>query len=421
MIGPAADSTLRGRVTVPDTVQPTRLLLPSLCLTLLLSWGSLYYAFAMLAGPIQADMNWSAGGTMGGYSVALLTWGLCAYGVGRWVDGHGGHGAMTFGSCLCALLFLALSCTQSLWAFYLVWAGLGAGMALTLYEPAFAIVVQAWPDDYRRRMGLLTLAGGLASTIFWPLTFALEQRLGWRATAAVYALLHLVVCAPLHALALPTLLRGRRAAVGQQTSRDPALENPTHAPFVRRPAFWLLLLSFTALGFVTSAVSIHAIPMLVTAGTTTASALAIAALIGPMQVTGRFVELMLGPRLRPLVVGRITVALIPFALAALWLALWADPGEPALMYTFALVYGVGLGLATIVRATSPAELFGAQGYAAVSGALSGPSVLARAAGPLAATLILSSLQSYKAVLLVLLAFALVGAAAYVLATRKAGP
>lgn len=410
---------LRGFITLPDAVQSLRMLLPALCLTLLLSWGSLYYAFAMLAGPIQAEMKWSASATMGGYSAALLAWGVCAYLVGRWVDRGSGRQAMTFGSCLCALLFLALSHTQSLWAFYLIWVGLGAGMALTLYEPAFAVVVRAWPHDYRRRMGLLTLAGGLASTVFWPLTFVLEQGLGWRSTVQVYAALHLFVCAPLHAVALSALPRSRRTTVRTEASPVPVPHRPTRA-LVRHPAFWMLVLSFTTLGFVTSAMSTHVVPMLVTAGATTASALTMAALIGPMQVTGRSAEMLLSGRLPPLFVGRVAAGLIPFALVALWAAMWAVPGEHGLMYTFALAYGLGLGLLTIVRASTAAELFGVQGYAAVSGALSAPSVMARAAGPLAASWILGHLQSYMAVVLVLLACALVGAAAYARATRNAG-
>jgi hypothetical protein len=242
--------------------------------------------------------------------------------------------------------------------------------------------VQASPQGYRRRIGLLTLAGGLASTVFWPLTFALEQWLGWRATVLIYAVLHLFVCAPLHAFALPVLRRDR--AVRDEASQSPPSPQPLQA-LLRQTAFWWLALSFTALGFVTSAMATHVVPMLVAAGAPTASALATAALIGPMQVTGRSAELLLAGRLAPVAVGRIACALIAFALVALWAAAWVEPGRPALMYAFALCYGAGLGLTTIVRATTPAELFGAQGYAAVSGTLSGPSVLARAAGPLAAT------------------------------------
>jgi MFS family permease len=392
-------------------VNPSRWLVPALSLTLLLSWGSLYYAFAMLAGPVQTQLQWSATSTMGAYSTALVTWGLCAYPVGRLIDRYGARPAMTLGSCLCGVLLVTLSATQSIWVFYLVWAGLGAGMALTLYEPAFAALVQAWPGAYRRRMGVLTLAGGLASTVFWPLTHVLASTLGWRTTVLVYGLMHLFICAPLHGWLLPAsrLPSRARAVPGTPTSGA--------GPAMRSAAFWLLAFSFVAFGFVTSAMAMHVVPMLESTGATPAMALAIAALIGPMQVAGRSADLLLAKHLRPLAMGMLTVMLIPIAL----LALRAAPHASILLYCIAATYGAGLGLLTLVRATTAAELFGADGYATISSALSGPSVLARSAGPLAGTYLLGVYQTYDAVLLVLLALALGGAATYTLALRRPHP
>lgn len=394
-------------------MNPSRLLIPALSLTLVLSWGSLYYAFAMLAHAMQAELHWSGPSVMGAYSVALLVWGLCSYPVGRIIDRCGGRMVMTLGSCLCGVLFVALSRVESLWAFYGVWAGLGAGMALTLYEPAFAVLVEAWPNAYRRRMGALTLAGGLASTAFWPLTHALAATLGWRDTVLVYAAIHLLVCAPLHWFVLPTSQpRGHLAQ--QEGSGFSAVPQLSMRLAMRSTAFWLLTASFAAFGFVTSAIATHAVAMIESRGTTTAAALAIAALIGPMQVASRSTEILLAHRLNPLTTGSITVMLVPFAV----LALWAASSTVVLLYAFAGIYGVGLGLLTIVRATTPVEIFGAGGYASMSGALNGPSVLARAAGPLAGTFLIALHHSYSTVLLVLLACAVGGAAAYVLAIRR---
>jgi MFS family permease len=394
-------------------MNPSRSLVPALSLTLLLSWGSLYYAFAMLMHPMQRELNWSATSMMGGYSLALLVWGLSTYPVGRLIDRYGGRLAMTLGSCLCGVLFFVLSHTKALWAFYLVWAGLGAGMALTLYEPAFAVLVEAWPRNYRHHMGVLTLAGGLASTVFWPLTHVLVAALGWRDTVLVYALIQLFICAPLHWFVIPTLQRCSTSVSNERT-----LSSAT-APFssrttMRSSAFYLLAVSFAAFGFVTAAIATHVVPIVESRGVTTAAALAIAALIGPMQVAGRSTDLMLAGRLSPLATGAVTVALIPIAV----LTLWAASSAFVLLYAFAALYGVGLGLLTIVRATSPVEIFGVGSYATVSGALSGPSVLARAAGPLAGTFLIAMHHSYDTVLLVLLACALGGAAAYMFAIRK---
>jgi Major Facilitator Superfamily len=417
--GLAARSTLRVVSHLSFPVTPLRWLVPALSLTLLLSWGSLYYAFAMWVQPLQVELRWSATSAMGAYSTALVVWGLCTVPVGRFIDRYGARWAMTLGSCLCGVLFVALGRTQSIWVFYLVWAGLGASMALTLYEPAFAAIVQAWPGAYRRRIGVLTLAGGLASTVFWPLTHVLVEALGWRATVLVYASVHLFICAPLHWFVLPASRPGSRPrpVVGKPGSVAP--RSATRLA-MRSPAFWLLAFSFAAFGFVTSAMATHVVPMIESTGVAPATAIAIAALIGPMQVAGRSSELLLAGRMSPLAIGVVTVALIPIALIAL-IALWAAPGAFVLLYAFAAIYGAGLGLLTIVRATTPVEIFGAGGYATISGALSGPSILARGAGPLAGTALIALHHSYDTVLLVLLISALGGAAAFSLAIRRETP
>jgi Major Facilitator Superfamily len=398
-------------------VRPPRSLVAALSLTLLVSWGSLYYAFAILQRPLLEETRWSATGAMGAYSLALVVWGLFAYPAGRVVARYGGRFAMTTGSCLCGCLFVALSRTQSLLDFYLVWAGLGVGMALTLYEPAFAILVEAWPGAYRRRMGVLTLAGGLASTVFWPLTHVLAAEMGWRGAVLVFASLHLLVCAPVHWFILPPSRSGSGTPTAQGEPPASKMARAATRRAMTSPAFWLFALSFAAFGFVTSAMATHVIAMIQAQGATAVTAIAIASLIGPMQVAGRSADLLLVGRLRPSTVGAVTVALIPMALAVLW----AAPGVSSLLYVFALMYGAGLGLLTIVRATAPVETFGLAGYAAVSGALSGPSMLARAAGPLAGTSLIAAHSGYDAVLLVLLFCAVGGAAAFLLGVRRGRP
>ena len=59
---------------------------------------------------------------------------------------------------------------SSLAGFYAVWIGLGAGLAATLYTPVFAVVTRRFPDDFRRAIITLTFLGGLASTVFIPLS-----------------------------------------------------------------------------------------------------------------------------------------------------------------------------------------------------------------------------------------------------------
>jgi MFS family permease len=394
---------------------PSRFIIPALSLTLLLSWGSLYYAFAIMAPTIQRQMQWSATSVMGAFSAALLVWGLCTYCVGRLIDQYGGQLVMTFGSCLCGFLFFILSTTKSIWVFYVVWGAFGAGMALTLYEPAFAVLVETWPNSYRRRIGVLTLAGGLASTVFWPLTNWLVNTIGWRDSALIFATMHFFVCAPLHWFVLPNLDQRRCLLATYMQPTKTAMASHSGKPRIpRSPAFWLLAVSFAAFGFVTAAIATHVVPIIESRGLTTSGALAIAMMIGPMQVVGRSLDLLLSSRLSPLATGVLTVSIIPAAI----LFLWGASEASFLCYAFVAFYGLGLGLLTIVRATTPAIIFGINSYGSISGALSAPSVLARAAGPLAGTFLISKQYSYNSMLLALITCSLIGFASYVLAIRK---
>ena len=376
--------------------------IPALALTLVISWGSLYYAFALLAPPMQAELQASNQALMAAYSLGLLVWGLATGAIGALLPRIGGRALMTAGSVLAGLMFLALGRVESVAACCAVWCGLGLAMAMTLYEPAFAIVVQACPDDRRRCITVLALAGGLASSVFWPLTAGLVETFGWRGAAGVLALLQLLVCAPLHAGLLP----GRSAP-------PPAADAPPAAPEAATPAprrvLALLALAFSVNGFVTAALAMHVIPLLQSRGATPGTAVALAACIGPMQVLGRALEFLSGSALDARRLGLLALGLIPLALGALWLAAW----EPLLCGLFIVAYGAGLGLMTIVRATTPLALFGAARYAAVSGALGSPALLARAAGPLGAAWLLGHLPGAGSVLLLLAAAAALATGAFV--------
>ncbi len=379
--------------------------IPALALTLVVSWGSLYYAFALLVRPMQAELQASNAALMGAYSLGLLVWGLATGVVGALLPRIGGRVLMTAGSLLAGLMFLALGRVESVAATCVVWCGLGVAMAMTLYEPAFAIVVQACPADRRRNITVLALAGGLASSVFWPLTAALVDHLGWRGAASALGLLQLLLCAPLHAALLPGRLRDASAGA---TARN----TPSTEPAPRR-VLALLALAFSANGFVTAALAMHVIPLLESRGAAPGTAVTLAACIGPMQVLGRALEFTSGGALDARRLGQLALGLIPLALGALWLAPLLGAWQPLLCGLFIAAYGAGLGLMTIVRATTPLALFGPERYAALSGTLGTPALLARAAGPMGAAWLLGALPGPGSVMLLLAATGALATAAFV--------
>lgn len=376
----------------------------ALAVTQIVSWGSLYYAFALLLGPIEAELHWARTSVVGAFSVSLLVAGVAAFPAGALIDRFGGRMPMALGS-LCAAALLALvAVTHSLMVFYLLWAGLGLCMAATLYEPAFAVIYRSFRADARKAVTALTLVAGFASTVFWPLTGALVEKLGWRGAVGALALLNLLVCFPLHVLMLEDA--AARGAGGRAEVRRPLP--------LRAPAFWLLGVVFTANMLAFSALSVHLVPLLSERGLSMVQTLMLVALVGPMQVAGRIVEYLLGRRVSAVASGVTALASLPVALVLLA----AGGSRLALLGAAIALYGASNGVMTIVRAVVPADLFGRERYGALNGALSVPVVVSRAAGPVAASLLWSAGGGYGPVLYALASIAALALVAFWLAIRN---
>jgi predicted MFS family arabinose efflux permease len=213
---------------------------------------------------------------------------------------------------------------------------------------------------------------------------------GWRSTAMAFGAINLLLCLPLHLLVLP------RRPLPPAPIAGKAASVPLHA-VLRDRRFYLLAAAFTANVLVFSATSVHMIAMLVAKGLTAAQAAGYGALFGPMQVAGRLAEMMLGQRVAPSRVGLVALAMLPASLILLVLSGIGAWGFVA----FALLYGAGNGVMTIVRGTVPVELYGRDHYGAVNGALAAPVLLAKAAGPLVAALALLAVPDYDAVAMLL--------------------
>ncbi len=141
----------------------------ALALTETISWGILFYTFAVVMPAMEAELGWSRVAMTGAFSLALLASGLAAPLVGRWLDRRGPRLLMTLGSVVATLLVVAWSAVEHLASFYLIWLGIGIAMAAVLYEPAF-VVVNAWFVRQRgRALASITFVAAFASVIFIPL------------------------------------------------------------------------------------------------------------------------------------------------------------------------------------------------------------------------------------------------------------
>jgi hypothetical protein len=347
----------------------------ALGITQITAWGTSYYCLGVLAGPIGRDTGWSRGFVFLGFTVAVLAMGVVSSAVGRAIDRRGAHAVMTLGTVLVSAGLFALSRVGSEAAYLAVWAFLGVGMRLCLYDAAFAALVQVAPSRGRKAISYLTLFGAFASSVFWVVGHALEEQLGWRHTLVVFALINLAVCLPLHWFGLARRESDRSAgpAGGAVVSPDgPPLEGRT-----RSIAIGLFALIMSLNGFVFGVISVQLVPLLEAAGLATAAAVWVASLKGVAQFGGRVVEIVFARNLRAITVGRIAIGVLPPALALLLVG----TGSLPVVVAFTLLMGASQGVITIVRGAVPLALFGARGYGAVLGLIATPVLVVNAASP----------------------------------------
>ena len=385
-----------------------RRLVAWLSLGQLITWGSVFYTFSLLMEPVERELGLTRAQSSLAFSLALLAEGALAYPVGRWIDQGHERAVMTGGSLLVAACLLLHSAIGGVAGFYLVWTGLGAGLAATLYNPVFAVVTRRFPHDFRRAIITLTFLGGLASTVFIPLSAWLIHALGWRHALWVLAALQLLVCAPLHA----RVLRGappRLAAVAATGERA------SHTAYLRTAPFLLIGVFVVGMMGVTAALPPHMISLLRGSGLAEAWVIAIPASIGAIQVVGRLLLYFFEHHFDLHVANRLIPVLIPLGLAALI----ASAGHAWAALLFVVLYGLGNGMMTIVKGTAIAQYVNREHVASLNGALGLPSALARAVAPLLLGVLWSAEAGYRAGLWVLLAMSVAAVLALFFAQRKA--
>lgn len=345
---------------------------PVLGVTQIIGWGALIYPPVLTVPLIAAEKGWSIAFSMSGFSLGLLAAGLVAPAVGRLIDIHGGHIVMTAGNIAGALGLWGLLAADHPVAYLAVWAFLGIAMAASLYDAAFAALGRIFSIAARRPITALTLIGGFASTVSWPLTHVLIEMGGWHAAYLFHAALLAFCAAPLNFFALP---RDSAKAAPQPAAAlavTPSAPLPPHGK-----VFALVVAAFAAYAFVPSALAAHLLAVFDRAGLDASTVAAIGVLFGPAQVAARLGEFAFAAARHPLFLARAAVLLLLFGFAML--AVFGF--SPLVAAGFMLMFGAANGLMTLARGTVPLALFGHAGYGRVLGRIGGPSLLMQAAAP----------------------------------------
>ena len=246
--------------------------------------------------------------------------------------------------------------------------------------------------------------GGLASTVFWPVSLKGLEWHGWRETMVFFAVLEIGICLPLHCFLVPA---DHTVATAELVAAAGAAgETRPLSARARRRAFLALAIAFALNGFIVSALTVHMVSVLQRQGLALATAVWVGSFFGPMQVTGRILEFTFGRRVASRTVGIIALAVLVVAIAVLI----SLDGNVVVALLFALLFGLSNGVVTIVRGTVPAS-FGRVGYGRILGNLAAPALFARAVAPLAFAPLASAQTTPTGWLVALLILAVLSAAA----------
>lgn len=354
--------------------QRRRFLVAGMGVSQIITWGTTFYLLTVLANPIQADTGWNPALIVAGVSVGLVSAAVASPRAGWVIASGAGRRVLALSAAIVGIGLILVAVAPNVQLYLGAWAVIGVGMGGGLYSGAFAVLAQVFGDSARSAITTLTLFGGFASTVSWPLSAFLVDLWGWRWTVVAYAALNLLVAVPFYLVALPRHVVAPSATVAG-VSVGPARRSNARALAI------LIGVGFTLSALVASSMAVHLLDFLGGAGLPMAVAVGLGMLVGPSQVAARFGELLMARKHSAVWTLIVATAAVALALAIFATGLsWFVP--------IVVLFGIGVGLGSIASGTVPLALLGAQDFARITGWIALPVLLAQAIGPVGTTVMI---------------------------------
>lgn len=341
----------------------------ALCVTEIVSWGTLYYSLPVAVSHISADTGWSGQLVTGIFSASLAISAAMAIPVGKLIDRIGPRIVMTTGAVISSAALGAVGLSRTLPEFIAAWIIAGAAQAGVLYPPAFAAITRwygarrAWPLTW------VTLTGGLASTVFAPVTAHLTAAMNWHQAYFVLAGITAIVTIPLHAIFLSPAWPGLQQAKSEHSRIATSIGRSARFRFLQSGLTLIMLAMF--------AVTINLVPLMMARGMSYTTAATTLGLVGAGQVAGRFLFTVMPRRAGP--TAQLTILSATGVVSLVLLAV--IPGPTAVLIGSAIFAGAVRGSATLIQANAISERWGTEQYGTLNGLLSAPVTFAMAAAP----------------------------------------
>src|SRR5690606_38198051 len=304
--------------------------------------------------------------------MGLLVAGIVSPRVGDSIQRLGGRLVLATSAVFLALGLAGLALSPNLPLYILSWLVLGIGMGAGLYDAAFATLGRLYGQRARSAIATLTLFGGFASTVCWPLSALFVSEFGWRNACLIYAGIHLAVLLPLYVFALPREPRQNVSARRHEDAHTSSTNSPV--PARSRLVFALIALVITISSMISALLSVHLLTILQAREIALAAAVALGAIVGPAQVGARAIEMLISRFHHPIWTKLASTLFVATGVGLLWLGL---PVVAAAL----IFYGAGIGIESIARGTLPLAVFGEDRYASIIGRIAMPSLIMQAASP----------------------------------------
>ena len=326
-------------------------------------WAGLYYLFPALFARWELNLGFSKTAIASAFTSALIISSILAPLVGNLIDKGHGQKILIGSSILGAAGLIVLSFSSEFWVFFLTWSVIGIALSGCLYEPCFAYVTKVRGTKAKDAIIFITLIAGFAGTVSFPVANIFADLINWQASARLFAFVILLFVVPI--LFLSTKNEDKHS-INLNSSPD-KISNYKLRDDLIRPEFSYLFFSFFVLALAHGMIITHIIPLLIERNISNSIQLLISASIGPMQVLGRIIMIIL--QKQNFSINIISTLTFLLKIIGTVFLIYANDNIYFLIL-FVIFQGSGAGMTSISRAVVTANIMGYERFGSVSGAMS---------------------------------------------------
>jgi MFS family permease len=370
------------------------------CIVGMALWGLPFFYDFMVQ-----QFAWSRGQVTSGNALSKLVVGPVFGFIAGWmVDRFGPRRLMIAGILMAGAALIGLGSISTLGMFYFFYFFNALGYVCGGPLPN-QVMLSRWFDKSRgKAMGFAYMGIGLGGAVVPWISHLLVQRLGWQNALRALGLLILLI-------ALPVAFKVREPARRKETSAPKELVEPRSA-FARFPFYLLMLSSMFSIAAVSGTQQNLKLFLSLDLHFSQGAAVRVLSLVLGFSIAGRLLMGWLADR-----IPKKYVMLLIYLLVASAIPLLLAGRSQLAMYTFAIIFGIGLGGDYVIVPLMTAEIFGVTMLGRLLGVILTADGVAEATSPWLVGRLRDTTGSYFAGFLALIGMALLGAASAAMLPR----